>query len=659
LTDRLTITSKTKQSLVSNEAHLELELDTRLSKGLKVKQHATRTANKCIRHKFNCALILFCSFTLLLLSLFAPSAHAETLPETAKLLPSETVFLIDIDDFQQLKTQFEGTNLYKLYKDPAMAAFIDDARAKWHEKVQKLDDNDVFKTIYNADVLPQGRVAAALVLNEQSKDFNEPLVVIITQWGEGIDKIKEAVGKMLEKNIDYGGHQKRSEDYRGVSIEISIDEASSVLNHCFIDDSFIATTNLDLLKFVIAHIKGASSPALTDDTDYNATMKAVGPHHDIDFYINIKQIIKTMLAKDSDGKAHQWSARLGLDNIAALGCSVAVRRSSGSSGSGKAFLKVNGAKKGICKMLETESAVLKAPRFIPASAYSATFFNLNIKKAYDELYSILYSFNPQYAAMMHALDLPDSPDGEPGVQLKRDVISHLGSQIVLSQSINKPFSNTSMPTESLVALAVNNRDALEKSLSLLHSKLLAANNPDARRELLGHTIYLLSPSALPFFRPRMTPMQAPSESDAPQMPTLAFTITDTHLIFASEPAIERVIRALSSTDALSVGSAKWFTSAKSAIPSVVGLATLQDNVASSEFFWWAMKQAGKAKGATTPVNPNTPLMFPQMGFDLCNFALLPEFDVVRKYFGLSAFYGISKPDGFFFEFKYLNPPNTD
>jgi len=621
-------------------------------------KHATRIANKCIRHKFNCALMLICYCALGLLSPFV-SAQAETLPRTAKLLPPETVLLIDVDDFQQLKTQFEKTNLYKLYKDPAMAAFVDDAKAKWREKVQKLDDNDIFKTIFSADVWPHGRVATALVLDEQSKDFNEPQIVIITQWGEGIDKIKEAVDKMLQKNIEYGGHQKSSEDYRGVSIKISIDEASSVLNHCFIDDCFIATTNLDLLKFAIAHIKGASSPTLADDTDYNAAMKAVGPHHDIDFYINIKQIIKTILAEDSAGKANEWTANLGLDNIAALGCSVTFARSPGTSGSGKAFLKINGAKKGICKTLETESAVIKAPRFIPASAYSATFFNLNIKKAYDELYSILYSFNPQYAAMMHALDLPDSPEGEPGLKLKSGVISHLGSQIVLSQSINKPFSNSSMPTESLVALAVDNRDALEKSLSLLHSKMIAPNNPDARRELLGYTIYLFSPPALPVFTPGMTPMQALSESDAPQIPTLAFTITDTHLIFASEPAIERVIRALSSTDALSVSSAKWFTSAKSAIPSVVGLATLQDNAASSEFLWWAMKQAGKAGDTSTSVNQNPPLMFPQKGFDLCNFSLLPEFDAVRKYFGLSAFYGISKPDGFFFEFKYLNPPATN
>ena len=608
------------------------------------------TANKRIRRKFNRAPMFLCCCALGLLSLSA-SARAEVLPRTDKLVPPGTVLLMNIDNFQQLKTQFEKTSLYKFYTDPAMAAFVDDAKTKWREKIQKLDDNDIFKAIFGADVLPQGRVAAALVLNEQSKDFNEPPVVIITQWGEGIDKIKEAIDKMLKKNIEVGGHQKRSEDYHGVSIEITIDEASTTLNHCFIDDSFIAATNLDLLKFVIAHIKGAGSPALADDTDYNAAMKTVGPHHDIDFYINIKQIIKTILAEDSAGEAHKWTANLGIDNIAALGCSVAVGRSPGNSASAKAFLKINGAKKGICKMLETESAGFNPPPFIPVSAYSVTFFNLNIKKAYDELYSILYSFNPQYAAMMQAMDLPDSPDGEPGLKLKSDVISHLGSQIVISQSVNKPFSNSSMPTESLIALAVNDRNALEKSLSLLHGKLLAANNPDARRELLGHTIYLLGPSALPFFTPGMTPMQARSESNAPQTPTLAFTVTDTHLIFANEPAVERAIRALSSTDSSSLGSAKWFTSTKSAVPSVVGMAALEDNAASSEIFWWMVKQSSKAESSAAQAGPASTKFSPMEIGKLVNFDLLPQFDAVRKYFGLSAFYGISTPEGFFFEFK--------
>ncbi len=59
---------------------------------------------------------------------------------------------------------------------------------------------------------------------------------------------------------------------------------------------------------------------------------------------------------------------------------------------------------------------------------------------------------------------------------------------------------------------------------------------------------------------------------------------------------------------------------------------------------------GVSSGSTFPN-----FIFSQAGSDLFDFSLLPAFDAVRKYFGLSAFYGLSIPDGFFFEFKYLNP----
>ena len=129
---------------------------------------SSRTANKNAWQKFNCAL-RFCCCALVVFGL-SSSARAKALPSTAKLVPPETILLVDIDNFQQLETQFEKTSAYKFYKDPAMAAFVDNAKVKWREKIQKLDDNDIFKAIFSADVWPQGRVAAALVLDQRSKE---------------------------------------------------------------------------------------------------------------------------------------------------------------------------------------------------------------------------------------------------------------------------------------------------------------------------------------------------------------------------------------------------------------------------------------------------------------------------------------------------------
>ena len=149
------------------------------------------------------------------------------------------------------------------------------------------------------------------------------------------------------------------------------------------------------------------------------------------------------------------------------------------------------------------------------------------------------------------------------------------------------------------------------------------------------------------------------------MPPSALTVTDTHLIFASETSVEQAIRTLSDSQAESIGSARWFNKAKSNIPSTVGLAGLQDNAASGELLWSTLRQMpkpdkhGKDKNNQLSVGVTSGSIFPQVmlsqvGADLVDFSLLPEFDAVKKYFGISTFYGISRPDGFFFEFKYLN-----
>jgi hypothetical protein len=139
-----------------------------------------------------------------------------------------------------------------------------------------------------------------------------------------------------------------------------------------------------------------------------------------------------------------------------------------------------------------------------------------------------------------------------------------------------------------------------------------------------------------------------------QAPKMAFTVTDTHLIFGTESTVERAIRSLSGNDVPTVGSEKWFTRAKSAIPSVVGVAGFEDNVSSGELLWWTLKQSKKSGLSAIQKGPVT-FRFGTLGIDeFADCSLLPEFDAVRKYFGWYAFYGVSRPDGFFFESKHIN-----
>lgn len=604
------------------------------------------------------------------LVLCAGRAGAVTLPESAKLVPPETFVLADISDFSQCRGQFEKTRICQLWKDPAMANFVANFKTKWGQEVQKMDD-ELARTILDAGVLPQGRLSVAFVLGKQIEE--EPMLVLLAQWGSGLSQIKEAIDKTAAKKVEQGA-RRTTEDYRDVTITTITQDRkipprsqpgdgnsimpaqlqSSSMTFCFVDDCLIASEDIDRVKFVVAQIKGADAASLAADSDYTSATKAVGPYHDIDVYVNLKQIIK--LGKVQDTKGVMTS--LGLDNVAAFACSVGLARTPDASSSVKAILMINGPKTGIFKMLDLESNAFRVPRFVYPSSCSVAYANINIPRAFDELAGILNNQAfPPFFNIRNITLIPPGSEGQPGIELRRDIIAYLGPRVLLAQNITKPFRKDSENGQSVFAVAVTDHTSLEKSLSIVHNKLLGGSDPASTKTIMGHTIYLLAGDAMPpfFGRPGARPMeQAQEQGPQQQGPKAAFAVTDDYLLFGIESAVEQAIRTLSSDNSVSVNTAKWYIAATSAIPSSAGMASVEDNSTTMELLWYVLKQTPNPADSDSMMPLDAAMMFWKGPMSLVDFSLLPDYDAVKKYFGYSAAYGASRPDGFIFEAKGLN-----
>lgn len=600
-------------------------------------------------------------FAVTLLFSIESSCFAVDLPETARLLPPHTVVLIDVEDYGRLKQQFEKTSLYGLYKDPMMAAFIEHAKSKWTQAVKEMDENNVFKAVLEADVEPQGRLALAFIPDLQTTDANEEIpLVLITQWGTNVDKVKEAVAKAIEKNAEMGGHSLPSEEFRGVTIQSAIDEADTPFSCCFIDDCFITAIKSDALKFIIARLKGATTPSLADDPDYSATVNTLGKDSGAAVYINVKQFIQMALEQDQQGYTRTMLTNLGLDNVRAVGISAEFNKGPRAPYVIKALLKINGSKRGLCKIIETESAPLRLPSFIPADTYRLNVININAAKAYSEVLSVMTAFGPGVAAILYQPLVPASPDGRPAVMLKENIIDHLTDPIIVAQSLKKPFGENQFPVEYIIAVATTNRTALEKSLAACHSQLIAQDSSTARRELLGQTIYLLKSDYLPFLggpggTQPLTRLDAPTPGEEQKksidVPVLAFTVTDTYLICGTESSVEKAVRTIRSGESLA--DTAWFNRARAALPARTGMSGLENTKPGFEFLWWLMNQSQKEPGSAGLAAPTASYIVSDFDFD---FSLLPDFEKVSKYFGLAASYIISRDDGFYMELKGIDQP---
>jgi hypothetical protein len=632
-----------------------------------------------------------------------------SLPDTARILPPETMAFINIPDVNSLQKQAQNTAIYKLYKDPAMAAFVNSFKSKWQKTLLESSD-EMSKILTDVNAVPSGRLAVAFILNEKSKQTGEPVFLVISQWGNDIKTIKTAADKAVKKSLENGARQEKEtvrgrqiititqkemsptkeemlemksggnatikpqpHRFVGIAVEeenedggLAVKEESDAaempaavagtpdsISYCIFDDVLIASEDKEALKFMISRIDGGAGQSLADNDNYQKTMAAVGPIHDIDFYLNVEAIVKNIVAQDTAGQMGMQIATFGLDNVSSLGAAVSVGRSGGTPFAIKGLLRVNGLKKGIMKLIEPQSAPVQTPRFIDASSVSVNVCNISIKNAYDELLKIMSGVSPGFAAAMNAPLVPADEKGQGGVELKKDILDYLGSGIVVASSIKKPFVSGSDPAKTITAIAITNRAALEKSLATVHNTM-GGGKSDTKRELFGHTLYLLDGSVFPFLMGQeKQPMAAPSQP-TPQAPApkLAFTVTDTHLILGSEENVTQALRLLSNKDAGSLATASWFVRAKSVIPGAVGMAGLSDSRTYGEYLWWNLKEMGTTKSVANAFDP-TQMAVSGLG-QFFDFSLLPNFEMVKKYFGVSTQYVISRPDGYYFESRHLD-----
>jgi hypothetical protein len=71
--------------------------------------------------------------------------------------------------------------------------------------------------------------------------------------------------------------------------------------------------------------------------------------------------------------------------------------------------------------------------------------------------------------------------------------------------------------------------------------------------------------------------------------------------------------------------------------------------------WWMLKEGSRRQRANIGLGSSATLLAEPDLWQSADFTLLPDYSAVKKYFGCSVLFGFSKPDGFLFEFKLLNP----
>jgi hypothetical protein len=262
--------------------------------------------------------------------------------------------------------------------------------------------------------------------------------------------------------------------------------------------------------------------------------------------------------------------------------------------------------------------------------------------------------------------------GRPPVDVQKEVFDQITRPITVVASTEKPFTDPAN-ARTLLSLAVRNGAILDGALARIHDTFFAHGQKDLRREMLNCTLYLLPPM------PDMFGVDVSEEGASPpphRVMQLALAVAGDQLVFGQVSGVEQAIRDVQRTDLESITTDPMYQHASRWLPAQAGVYFYQNNQLEAEATWAMLRKAGRDAarkkagpksdaGSDKDGGTNQELEFsaPQMALvqaleKYVDFTALPDFEMIRRYFGATVGFLRGDDEGISFEVVTVKPPSA-
>jgi len=642
-----------------------------------------------------------------------PSAAPAADKDLAASVPADCFLIATIPNVTKLTANFKKTGLYGLYKEPAMQQFLVPAE----KNLRKLIKDELTKALKGTgleptlDALPwpKGQVTLAIrmakktvsfpvydwanysgegkpkILRHDQRSVMSQCVIVLADMGENIGKARKFLDKIADRQVEEANWKRIRKTVRGVRLSILLppgtkrpeDDDDIVTDgpiYGFKGKTLVAGTNLKLIREVLGIIGGEDRKTLASDAGYRTVMRRLGGG-DIALYLNVKSLLEIAKAEAAASKQREEADRimraLGVDAVTGLGVVMQVAAKDNEQLRIKALLGVRGERRGLLAMLTPTAKPTRPGRLLTRGLAGFFVANYDLGKMYDQLVAIVREASRMDIdkVVQQAMAATKPPIGGEPVNVHKEILGQLSGPITITTHVSKPYT---APGASRTMLAIGVRDGgiLDIAIGRLHNILIAGGNEKLRRKLRNRSVYLLSgdnPVGL------LVGM-ALGEGIMPKAPLAAMTVADDNFVVGTVKTVEQAVRDLDRKDIEPIGSDPMYQYAARGLPAQAVLYAYQNQQISTALAWARLRAAGKeaakqpAKrprttrpgielGLSVGSGPNLPMMMlvRQLG-DFCDFAALPEFERVRKYYGPIAGYITGIDEGIFAEMIELKAP---
>jgi hypothetical protein len=496
-----------------------------------------------------------------------------------------------------------------------------------------------------ADLRKRWTETGKQVKTEKIRDVD--FYTVIVPPGD-LDKIFSSA---FPSNKDKDEDAAEGEKKEAKPVEITIGRSGSL---------FLMGNSKRVFEKVLIKQSGGSLPSLDEVPNYASAYNALFREAMFYYWANLGSMYDGIVKRlEEDEKPADPASPMGIPDankiLEALGLrglkTVAISGQLTGEGSTMQFnLGVpQDQRKGILQILVPEQKDSSPPAFVPADATKFMRWRLSGQKLWATIENTLTSLSPQMGGLLQMTLGAAGKDKDPNFDLKKQLIGNLGDDVI---SYEKAPTGTSIEQlaspPSIVLVGSPNAEQLATAIRTGSSFLMpGGGDKPLEREFLGKKIFMLP----------MPPAMS-ADGKRPVERAVHYVASGGYVAFSTEPAmVEEYIR-----------SAQGGVRPLSETPGLAEAAQKVGGMSSGLLVY--ENQAATAKVVITALRKN-PEMFDMLfsggmvneegkkrRADWFDFALLPEFSAIEKYFHFSVTGIVVNEQGLSYKFYGPTPPKV-
>ncbi|MHB8897406.1 MAG: hypothetical protein ACYC6Y_01525 [Thermoguttaceae bacterium] len=613
----------------------------------------------------------------------AMAANLGAVEPSEKLLPDTVKGFVSVTNMKVLVDSWNATKVGQLMQDPIMEPFREDLQRQFEE--QWVDARDKLGlTIDDLRGVPAGEVALALI---QPAPGQSALVLLVDVTGNQ-EKAQQMVQKATANLIEEGS-KKRTEKIGNLNVDVFAipkenpqDEQEPQRHAALLlqGDLLIVSTSPEAMGAVLQRQAGAAHKTLADVPAFQAAMKRCTDDSGKDNVPQIRWFLEPFgYAETVRSAIPERDRRPGkplTETLRNAGFTAISGMGGYLSFASEGYEFIHRTLVSAPKPYEKSMRMLSFPNekdFVPqtwvprdVATYTTTF--VDIVNAFDNLAPLADEYIGEPGAWEDVLKgLLEDKHG-PQVDLRSELVKHLGTQVTIVTDFAMPISTTS--ERILIAIQVKDEAAVAKALEKLlqadEAVVLRGDLPGLEKLKIWEAVPpeekplvpQISLDAIPVFPGDDPAAQEPVEEDVEGpglLPNAAITVTNGQLFVSSH--LDFLVKILQGREE------------RETLASAIDFQIIGKKVEelSQERCAWVFSRTDKEYRATYELirQGKMPESETMLGRALNTIlgagkkgvlrqqeldgSKLPDFDVVRRYLGTAGGFGVSEQDGWFFK----------